>query len=103
MLKTRRFTIVAALLQGLFIVLFAVFVRYPKMRLRVPDRDRAAKDDKEAHIFRAEMAEQEVAKYYPCKYGTSLLRMLSIKVCYYRLSMRQLCYSFKYETSMLYM
>lgn len=95
MLKIGRFTIVAVLLQGLFIVLFAVFVKYPRFIPRVHFRDRDDMDDKAPDSYNAdysdEKTKEEVITYYPCKYGTSLLSMLSI----------ELCYSVKYETSML--
>ena len=69
MLKTGRFTIVAAILQVLFIVLFAVFVRYPDKGLPVKVNAGNDTDNEGADATHAKMAEHEVAKYYPCKYA----------------------------------
>ena len=86
-----KFTIFAAILQGLFIVLFAVFVRYPMdyyddylspSKTDNPDREASRK---------LSAAGREVAKRYPCKYGTSTLSMLTMQVSYW-CNMSQVCF-----------
>lgn len=65
MVWTQGFPILAIIFQCIFIILFGVFVKYPRDDVEPPEN---ATDSSAAGHFDPTKDDPEVAKYYPCKY-----------------------------------